>query len=160
MASWVKATEECVQMLYRPGSELPDDVTLHCVCVCVVLWMFWANAWKPHPPSHSATPQSCAWAYGCEPIEAEQAECSGSGAMVCWKEGQQPSAVFRVIPFRRPRACIKNQIMGVVGRKMHPSFDICLLNCRLSPERCATPLGVYANLGFRHKVFRLYSFVT
>lgn len=94
MASWVKATEECVRMLYCPGSELPDDVILHCVCVCVVLWMFWANAWKPHPPSHSATPQCCAWVYGCKPSEAEQAECSGSGAMVCRKEGQQASAVI------------------------------------------------------------------
>lgn len=34
MASWVKATEECVRMLYRPGSELPSDVILYCVCVC------------------------------------------------------------------------------------------------------------------------------
>lgn len=40
MASWVKATEECVRMLYRPGSESPDDVILHSVCVCVFVCGF------------------------------------------------------------------------------------------------------------------------
>lgn len=34
--------------------------------------------------------------------------------------------------------------MGVVGRKIRPSFDIWFLYCILSPERCATPLRMYA----------------
>lgn len=166
MASWVKATEECVRMLYCPGSELPNDVILHlpvyvwfCGCFGLTRGSRIHRLAPPHPKA--ATGFTAA---AVEPSEAEQAECSGRGAVVSGG-GAAGISCDQSNFFQKADSMYWGLNHGCGWKKNTPVLWHLVPLLHTQPwEMCHTIKNVRsqwtANLGFGHKVFRLYSFVT